>query len=112
VVLGPTHVAEAFGLVGVEAMAHGKPVVAYALGGVVEWLRDGQTGLLAPAGDATAFRAAIDRLLESPSLAASLGEQGRRDVDLLFRPEHHVMRLLEVYRPLVATRAGAPRAQA
>jgi glycosyltransferase involved in cell wall biosynthesis len=112
VVLVPTHVAEAFGLVGVEAMAHGKPVVAYALGGVVEWLRDGQTGLLAPAGDATAFRAAIDRLLESPSLAASLGEQGRRDVDLLFRPEHHVMRLLEVYRPLVATRAGAPRAQA
>ena len=111
-VLVPTHVAEAFGLVGVEAMAHAKPVVAYALGGVVEWLRDGQTGLLAPAGDAAAFRAAVDRLIETPSLAASLGEQGRRDVDRLFRPEHHVMRLLEVYRPLVAARTSADRTPA
>lgn len=112
VVLVPTHVAEAFGLIGVEAMAHAKPLVAYALGGVVEWLRDGHTGLLAPPGDAARFRAAVDRLLESPSLARSLGEQGRQDVDRLFRPEHHVARLLQVYRGRVAARVGRAEADA
>lgn len=106
VVLFPTHVAEAFGLVGVEAMAFSKPVVAYALGGVVEWLRDGQTGFLAPPGDAAAFRGAVDRLLESPSLARRLGEQGHRDVEQGFRPAHHVARLLAVYRSLVPGHAG------
>jgi phosphatidylinositol alpha-1,6-mannosyltransferase len=55
---------EGFGMVAVEAAAHGLPTVAYATGGVVDAVRDGVSGYLAPAGDAQAFAGLICRALE------------------------------------------------
>jgi glycosyltransferase involved in cell wall biosynthesis len=69
---------EAFGIVLVEAMALGTPVVATATDGPSEIVEDGVSGLLVPVGDAPALAAAIERALIDRSLAATLAEGGRR----------------------------------
>ena len=68
---------EGYGVVAREAMAHGRPVVATAVGGLVDAVRDGETGLLVPVGDAAALRAALERLLADPLLRSRLGEAAR-----------------------------------
>jgi glycosyltransferase involved in cell wall biosynthesis len=60
-----------------EGMAAGKPIVATAIGGNVELIRDGHNGLLVPYGDADTLATALARLATSPDLAARLGAQGR-----------------------------------
>jgi glycosyltransferase involved in cell wall biosynthesis len=63
-----------------EAMAHGRPVVATAVGGLPDMVVDGETGLLVPPGEPTALRAALDRLLADPELRARLGSAGRERI--------------------------------
>ena len=62
----------------VEAAAFGLPIVATAVGGIPHLLRDGETGLLVPDGDAAALSGAVRRLLEQPALAGRLSANGRR----------------------------------
>lgn len=57
---------EGFGMVAVEAAAHGLPTVAYATGGVVDAVAEGISGRLVPPGDAAAFAAAVLRALDTP----------------------------------------------
>jgi glycosyltransferase involved in cell wall biosynthesis len=64
---------EPFGMVLIEAMAAGIPVVAPASGGPAEIVTDGQTGLLYPAGDAQAAAKQVLRLLRDPQLARRIG---------------------------------------
>lgn len=64
---------EPFGLVLVEAMALGKPLVAAASGGPLEIVEDGKSGLLVPSGDARGLAAALVRLLDDAGLRADLG---------------------------------------
>jgi glycosyltransferase involved in cell wall biosynthesis len=71
---------EGFGLVCAEAMAHGRAVVATRVGGLVDLVRDGETGLLVEPGDREGLRAAIDRLLADPALRRRLGEAARKHV--------------------------------
>lgn len=61
----------------VEAMAAGVPVVASAVGGVPELVRDGDTGLLVPPGDVAAVGVALSKLIDDPALARHLVERGR-----------------------------------
>ncbi len=68
---------EGFGLVLVEAMAAGKPVVATRAGAIPEVVVDGETGYLAEIGDSTAISEAFTRLLD-PKLRQRLGEAGRQ----------------------------------
>ncbi len=68
---------EGYGVVARQAMAHGRPVVATAVGGLVEAVVDGETGLLVPPGDVAALRVALERLLGDPDLRARLGAAGR-----------------------------------
>jgi glycosyltransferase involved in cell wall biosynthesis len=60
-----------------EAMAHARPVVATAVGGLPDMVVDGETGLLVPPRDPQALRAAIDRLLADPDLRRRLGQNAR-----------------------------------
>lgn len=60
---------EGFGMVAVEAAAHGLPTVAYATGGVVDAVAEGISGRLVPPGDTAAFAAAILSLLDAPPAA-------------------------------------------
>lgn len=80
-------VAEPFGRVVVEAMMCGRPVVATRGGGVTEIVRDGETGLLVPPGDASALAAAIGCVLSQPALAERLAQKGREDVSQRFSME-------------------------
>ena len=68
---------EGYGVVAREAMAYGRPVVASAVGGLVDAVEDGVTGLLVPPRDPPALRAAIERLLADPELRRRLGEAAR-----------------------------------
>ncbi len=68
---------EGYGVVARQAMAHGRPVVATAVGGLAEAVVDGETGLLVEPGDAAALRAAIERLLGDRELRTRLGAAGR-----------------------------------
>jgi glycosyltransferase involved in cell wall biosynthesis len=68
---------EGFGVVCLEAMAHGRPVVASAVGGLRDLVVDGETGLLVPPGDVLMLRAALERLLGDRELRERLGRAGR-----------------------------------
>ena len=76
VVACPSH-REGFGVVCAEAMAHGRPVVASAVGGLLDLVVDGETGLLVPPGDVPALRAALERLLRDPELRRRMGAAAR-----------------------------------
>ena len=76
VVVCPSH-REGYGVAAREAMAHGRPVVATAVGGLLDAVEDGATGLLVPARDPSALRAAIASLLADPDLRHRLGQAAR-----------------------------------
>jgi glycosyltransferase involved in cell wall biosynthesis len=68
---------EGYGVVAREAMAWSRPVVASRVGGLVDAVEDGVTGLLVPVGDVTALRAALERLLADVELRGRLGAAAR-----------------------------------
>jgi glycosyltransferase involved in cell wall biosynthesis len=78
---------EEMGSVLVEAMAAGLPVVASDVGGIPEVVRDGETGLLVPPGDAVALATALDRLMADPDLRARLATGARANADGYAWPE-------------------------
>ncbi len=88
---------ETLGIVGLEAMAAGVPVVASDVGGVRQWLRHGENGYLVPPKDPAALADATRRLLESPALMRRMGEAGIETVRNGFLPEQHLARLIAVY---------------
>ena len=101
----PSVVPESFGLVGIEALAVGTPVVSFGLGGVREWLHDGEEGLLAQPFDATDLARQIGRLLDDAPLAAQLGRCGRQRVRERFEAGQAFQRLLAVYQELLGEEA-------
>ena len=68
---------EGFGMVALEAMERGRPVIASAVGGLPEIVLDGETGLLVSPDDPAALAEAIGVLLEDPARAAAMGAAGR-----------------------------------
>lgn len=80
VVLASTSPAESFGMVAAEANAAGAAVVASRVGGVPDFVRDGENGVLVPPGDAGAMSAALAALLAAPERARELGARGRARV--------------------------------
>jgi glycosyltransferase involved in cell wall biosynthesis len=99
--LVPSLWAEPFGLVVLEAMAAGRPVIGSRIGGIRDVVVDGETGLLVPPGDATALRDAMARLLASPELARQMGAAGQRRV-AEFRANVVIPRLEQVYQTVMS----------
>lgn len=73
-------VQEATSISALEGMAVGKPVVASAIGGLKELIRDGENGLLVPERDVAALAAALRRVVEDKALGERLGRAAREDV--------------------------------
>ncbi|MFS0706428.1 glycosyltransferase, partial [Cellulomonas sp. 179-A 9B4 NHS] len=90
VVLVPSRV-EPFGNTAVEAMLAGRAVVASRVQGLAEILRDGETGLLVPPGDAAALADALARLDGDPALRARLAAAARADALTRFSPERYAV---------------------
>ncbi len=84
----------------IQAFAAGLPAVGYPLDGTPEVIRDGQTGLLCPVGDAVAVAAALLRLLRSPQEARALGAAGRALAVARFDWHRMVADLEAAYRSL------------
>ncbi len=76
----PVRVSELLGLVVLEAMASGTPVVASRIGGVAEIVQDGVTGFLVKPGDTTELHARLDEVLRDQQLAARMGRAAREIV--------------------------------
>jgi glycosyltransferase involved in cell wall biosynthesis len=89
---------EGYGMVAREAMAHGRAVVATAVGGLVDAVEDGVTGVFVPAGEVAALRAALERLLGDAELRRSLGAAARERAIRTASAAATAERLLEAYR--------------
>jgi len=92
---------EAFGLVLLESLAQGTPVIASRVGGIPEFIEDERTGLLVPPGDVPSLSAAVVRLWSDPALARRLGRHGRTEVVPRYTWDHLVDRLEGIYREVV-----------
>jgi glycosyltransferase involved in cell wall biosynthesis len=93
---------EAFGLVIIEAMASGLPIVASRVGGIPDLVRDGSTGFLAEPGNCEAHAALLGRLLADPALLSSMGAEARRVALAEYGIDLYAARHLQLYKPLTA----------
>jgi len=93
---------EPFGLINLEAMACETPVVASAVGGILEVVEDGKTGVLVEPGRPGALVAAIRALLEDPARGRAMGRAGRHRVEAHFSWTSVATRTREVYQDAIA----------
>ena len=91
---------EPFGIVVVEAMACGAPVVASAVGGIREIVENGRSGLLVRPKDPPALADAVNRVLADGALAAKLAANGRRRVERHFTWSGAARQTFEIYKRL------------
>ncbi|OLT46159.1 glycosyltransferase [Cellulosimicrobium sp. CUA-896] len=103
---------EPFGIVPLEAAACGRPVVGAAVGGLLDSVVDGRTGLLVPPRDAAALAAALQRLADDPALGERLGSAARVRAERLYSWTAVAASTLESYERVVAagSRSGTRRA--
>jgi N-acetyl-alpha-D-glucosaminyl L-malate synthase BshA len=99
---------ESFGLSILETQFHGRPVVAFRVGGIPEVIVDGETGFLHPFGDVAAVAASLDQLAAAPELAARMGESARQQARARFSTELVVPRYEAVYVRLLAQQIKGP----
>jgi len=92
---------EGQGIVALEAMAASKPVVASRVGGLVETVIAGETGLLVPPEDTAALAAALESLIADPARRAALGAAGRKRVEQEYTASRMIARLEAVYLSLI-----------
>lgn len=92
---------EAQGLSALEAMASGRPVVASAVGGLLDTIEDGRTGYLVPPGDVEGLASRLSRLLSDPALRDEMGAAAREVALRDFSWQAAVARTIEVYRQVV-----------
>lgn len=92
---------ESFGLIYLEAMRAGKPVVACRVGGVPELVEDGVTGLLLPPDDPDALSRALDRLVQDKEMREEMGAAGRQRFEAQFTAAKMVERTLAAYEAMI-----------
>jgi glycosyltransferase involved in cell wall biosynthesis len=103
----PSICPETFGIVVIEAMSMGRPVIASRIAGLADVINDGENGFLVPPGDVDALSKSIQHLVDDPALRQRLGQGAlRRAQD--FRSSVVVPRIEAVYEELLQTTADMP----
>ncbi|MHB1295232.1 MAG: glycosyltransferase [Anaerolineae bacterium] len=97
---------EPFGRTGPEAFAHGKPVVAYRVGGIPSWLDHGKTGYLVAPGDVEGLANAIGQLLDQPGQRHELGENARQMAFSRWSLHAHIAELVAIFSQVTGIRCG------
>lgn len=100
---------EGLGVVLIEAMGYGKPVIATSAGGIVDIVTDEDTGLLAPPGDAQALADIIRKAMDDPELLARIAKRGTEFAERAFGWDAIVSALRSVYETAVNNRTGAKK---
>ncbi|MDA1232621.1 MAG: glycosyltransferase family 4 protein, partial [Planctomycetota bacterium] len=91
---------EGFGLVPLEAMACGVPVVASQTGCYRDVIQPGATGRLVPCNDVEALIAALEELMAAPAILSEMGKAGRMSVEQSYSANLEAVRIMGVYRDL------------
>lgn len=105
----PSAQAEPFGLVVLEAMAMGCPVVATAVGGPLSIVAEGETGFLVPPGDAKALADKLEVLLRDSALRERMAAAGRERLEAKFSFANTVNELEALYREVLKNDARPPQ---
>lgn len=100
----PSRIPESFGLAGIEALACGRPVVAYDSGGIGDWLAHGETGYLVGHGDIPEMARRMAVLLQDDAAVSVMGVAGMARVERLYRAASHVDALVGHYRVVLDRR--------
>jgi len=100
----PGRTPETFGLIGIEAMRHGTPVIATDVGGVTEWLDDGVTGMLAKSNDHLDLARVMDELFSNPERMREIEKNAREAFKKKFSPDRHIKDLRVLFDSLVKGR--------
>jgi glycosyltransferase involved in cell wall biosynthesis len=94
---------EGSSLVTLEAMAHAKPVIATAVGGIPDKVVEAKSGFLVPPGDSESLSRAITQAFSLGANLEELGAEGRKIVETKFTWSHRAGRLLELYREVASS---------
>lgn len=102
---------EGLGIVMIEALAHQKPVIASAVGGITDVITSGQTGVLVPQRNSRALATAVLKLLDHPNYAQQLGAQGLQDIQTRFSWDTILPRWQQVFEQAIepASQSFKPR---
>jgi glycosyltransferase involved in cell wall biosynthesis len=92
----PSRWAEPFGMIGLEAMQRARPVVAFAVGGIPDWLETGVTGYTAPEANVQELADGLNRLLYDYKTAVTFGRQGRKKLEEEFSFDSYLQKLCGV----------------
>lgn len=92
---------EPFGIVGIEAMAYQRPVVAFDVGGISEWLQNEETGFLVKSKDVKGLAEKIEFLLKRPDIAEKYGEKGVELVKNRFEKHIHLNHLFSLFEKAI-----------
>jgi glycosyltransferase involved in cell wall biosynthesis len=101
IALLPSTCLESFGIVVLEAMAMGRPVVASYIGGLPDIVLDGETGFLVPPGDCSSLQKAIQRLLDDSALQERMGAMAKQRV-VQFQARTVIPRIEQTYQELLS----------
>lgn len=93
---------EPFGIVGIEAMATGRPVIGSNVGGIPDWIEDGKTGFLVGPKNPEEIAERVVELLSNEDLTEEMGENARRKAEEEFSVETNVEKILRIYERVTA----------
>jgi glycogen(starch) synthase len=108
VLVGPSRF-ESFGLMLVEGMMFGKPVIGCRAGGMMEVVEEGKTGLLAEPGDIPSLEGCLNRLIEDAELRARLGVAARARYEKYFRADRMTAEVVTFLSRIGNSRSRKPR---
>jgi glycosyltransferase involved in cell wall biosynthesis len=92
---------EPFATIGMEVMRYGLPVVAFDVGGISDWLIDGENGYLVPTGDCATYAVRLEMLLRDKAMARSMGENGLRLVNEKFSFDSYIDDLEKMFATVI-----------